>query len=860
MKMTLGRIFAWGMCLFAGTACATNEATLTIGDSFGVMSIEEMGAVFARSEEAHAESMALLTRSMTLDRASEVLQKSNRSTPALTQVIGMVKNSQGKFRKAPPKGYAGIDGARKMLNDMIYESMLKYDEDIQFCTDYYSRTCGAMEVLRGKIAGANYIAANSRALILDSQSIINKAEVDIPTNKLELKEHNEKCAKQLGKLKARLKIVTADIAVMTTILKMTDCDAKTFVQMEKMAVLRCEDRCTKQSFITVQNDEVKQEINKLKSSLSKNLMVDTFADMFDGIQGLAATEVELVQIGAPIINKTKFNNPPTPKTEVPGNPCTDPDKGAPSAADKRAAKCTLSKGNCYKLQERFLLIQSGMKDEEADLQEEIDKVEHYCDQARDNLEAQIADDQDRLENAQTKLALATEKESTAGEIARQTNAQHEESEGDLQKTMSTCSKKYIDAETELCALKKIRGELYKVKGGGHSPIFQDCEVSKWSPGKCTKECAYDGTGGDQNVTREILGNADGGAKCLPLTSMRTCNNKPCKVDCRLDVWSGWSKCSAECGGGVQQRVREVTRAMKYGGKPCGQTSESRACATAACEKDCVLSDWTKWTTCSKDCDGGTSKRQKFVTQKAQGAGECSDGWSKDRLEYKECNMQRCLASIKCTRKIDVVLLIDGSGSLGQKGWNAEIKMAQKFVDAFADGSGGSNAQLGVILYSGPSTWSGVSRCWHTGEKCNIERVTKDGFTNDMTALKAKIAALKWPKGSTLTTLALLNAKSFLGLGRPDAHSNVIVITDGRPLSYRGTAIVSKMIRKSARLIWVPVTRYAPLAKIKKWATRRWQENVVQVSSFDELETSAPITHLVANICPAEDPEIEAARR
>merc|ERR1719453_2497268 len=101
-------------------------------------------------------------------------------------------------------------------------------------------------------------------------------------------------------------------------------------------------------------------------------MADTFKDLFDGIEGLES--VEFVQLRAqqtPIVNKTKFSNPPVPRTKVPGNPCNDPDAGAPSAADKRAAKCTIKKSpQCYKLQERFLLIQSGIEDERDELLEE----------------------------------------------------------------------------------------------------------------------------------------------------------------------------------------------------------------------------------------------------------------------------------------------------------------------------------------------------------------------------------------------------------------------------------------------------------------------------------------------------------
>merc|ERR1719321_930645 len=236
--------------------------------------------------------------------------------------------------------------------------------------------------------------------------------------------------------------------------------------------------------------------------------------------------------------------------------------------------------------------------------EAISKMEQQCEETKKTMEKQISDDEDMLEAAQTKLAPATEKEANAGEVARQTNAEHEQLNSDLLKQMKTCSNNYINFETEICALKKIRGELYKMKGGGHSAFFQDCEVAKWEPEECTKKCA----GGVQKLTRNVLNHPNGGAKCLPLAAMRSCNQGPCPVDCKLSSWSGWSKCSAECGGGVTQRLREAKRAMKYGGEPCGKTSQTKACNAQACEKDCELSPWTKWSACSQDCDGGTKKR------------------------------------------------------------------------------------------------------------------------------------------------------------------------------------------------------------------------------------------------------------
>jgi hypothetical protein len=512
------------------------------------------------------------------------------------------------------------------------------------------------------------------------------------------------------------------------------------------------------------------------------------------------------------------------------------------------------------LQERFLLIQSGIKDDRDNLKEDIESLTESCAEQADKLMSSIQDSEDRLENAQTKLADAMSKEATAGEVARQTNDQHEELTADLHKTMKKCSDGYASSENEMCALKKIRGELTKMKGSSADLFFQDCEVSKWTPEECSKTCMRDGTPGEQTLTREVMTAPAGGAPCLPLQAVKSCGQVPCPVDCQLESWGGWSKCSAKCGGGVQQRVREVKVAMQNKGKPCGATSQSRGCAGQACEKDCELGDWNGWSACSKDCDGGTRKRQKYVTLPAVGSGTCPDMWDPARLQYKPCNMFACyvppsssaLGTIEtktCTAPIDVVLLIDGSGSLGSAGWAAEIKMAETFVKAFS--TGGTQAQMAVILYSGPRTWSGVRKCFNPRvvADCKIDTVTP--FTSDFASISDKISQLTWPKGSTLTSLALAKAKSMLSLGRPDSKSIVVAITDGRPLSYRATGIMSKVLRKAARLVWVPVTKYAPLKFIKKWATKRWQENVVVVKSFQDLENAnAVVDHVIANICPA----------
>merc|ERR1719271_1884248 len=153
-------------------------------------------------------------KTMSVTKAMKVLERSNMTSPQLLQVTNLIQKKA--LRHSQPKGYSGIDGARKMLNSMIEQAMTKYDEEIAKCTEYYSEQCAAMEVCRGSIAASNYIAANSRALILDSQATINKCEVDIPSRKYELKQHLLMCQHEISKMRSRLKVVEGDIKVLTT--------------------------------------------------------------------------------------------------------------------------------------------------------------------------------------------------------------------------------------------------------------------------------------------------------------------------------------------------------------------------------------------------------------------------------------------------------------------------------------------------------------------------------------------------------------------------------------------------------------------------------------------------------------------
>jgi len=830
-----------------------------------------MEKVFSRSEESHRSSMEQISQSLTLPKAMDVVSKSQLTgnQDALSKVAALLSGKQN-LRKGGDDGFGGLDGARRLLNSMIHECMLKYDAEIAKCTDYYAKQCALMEIARGQISAANFIAANSRNLILDAQGIINQMEKDIPGSKQELKDHNLQCKTQLEKMDGRMKVLLGDIAVMTMILKMSDCDAKAMVQMRKLEILRCEDPCSKKSTVSFNHNELQGQMDKLDAG-SKQLVSSSLADLFDGEDETNFLQVAGVQ--EPPSNKTGFNNPPVPRTKVPSNPCTDPDMGAPSAEDKRAAKCTLKKSpRCYKLQGRFLQIQAGIADDRDALLEQIENKDEDCKAIKKSLEDSIAADNSLLSSSQTKLAAATEKEASAGEKGRQVAKENQGYNDDLLKQMKICSTNYIDFETELCALRKIRGDVFKKMQAGHKGFFQDCEVTKWSPEACTKVCNT----GDQKLTRSVLTHPGGenkkmvGAKCLPLSAEKVCNRSPCPINCHLEVWSGWSKCSSKCGGGLATRVRDVKVPMQYEGKPCGATSEAKQCNVAACEKNCVLMEWTRWTKCSKDCDGGSRKRQRMILEPAEGAGSCSGAWDPERLQYRKCAMHRCEVPVatevlKCNKSLDIVLVMDGTPKSGKAAWAQEVTAANLLVDAFVGPLVTAEPNFAVVHYTGPRTWSGVSKC--TGKstaKVDMEKTCRIKmalhFEEDTKKVKTIINALEYAPGSKLLSLGLMAVQSEMALGRKTSRSIVIVFMDGEPLSYRKTMLASHTLRKKARLLYVVVAKFAPLADIKKWVSRRWEENLVKVGTADGWAKAETGTHVMANICPREHPKLKVARR
>jgi len=228
-----------------------------------------------------------------------------------------------------------------------------------------------------------------------------------------------------------------------------------------------------------------------------------------------------------------------------------------------------------------------------------------------------------------------------------------------------------------------------------------------------------------------------------------------------------------------------------------------------------------------------------------------------------CKVPDVTKVMKCNQTMDIVLVLDGTPKSGQAGFNAEMKAANLFIDAFQGDGITAKPSFSVVHYTGPRTWSGVSKC--TGKnsmEVDMQKTCKitlaQHFTDDLTKVRSTVDGLKYQPGSKLLSLALMTVQFEFALGDKNSPTVVVVFMDGQPLSYRKTLLASRAIRKKARLLWVVMTKFSPLKSIKKWASRRWQENIVQVKSLKQLASAETGTHIVANVCPRSFPKLRAA--
>jgi len=326
-------------------------------------------------------------------------------------------------------------------------------------------------------------------------------------------------------------------------------------------------------------------------------------------------------------------------------------------------------------------------------------------------------------------------------------------------------------------------------------------------------------------------------------------------------WQEWTPCSKECGGGTRTRQRAVLSQAKFGGVPGAETMQEELCNTDPCDQDCELSDWTNWSSCSVACMGGHRTRLRHVVRGAIGAGTCPSASDPERRQTETCNKMTC-SNVSgmterpvCASTLDVVLVLDGSGSVGSEGFAAAKRFATTLLSRMplvGESHGPRVVGPSGILEGGYQARGSRLGLLTFGSTASVSR----GLTTSRSAVAESINALKWaasqgsPNTNTAAALALARQMLDEEINYPSSQSVAIVVTDGPPVSGRLAKMeVERLVAHGVRVMILAVGAGARHVPFQQWASWPAAENVVPVSSFERLPEDALVTKLLAGLCP-----------
>jgi len=425
--------------------------------------------------------------------------------------------------------------------------------------------------------------------------------------------------------------------------------------------------------------------------------------------------------------------------------------------------------------------------------------------------------------------------------------------------------------TDICGVKVIRAQVAsKSKEVGCKECKKqiiDCEVDDWIPGMCSVPCDDDCNkegfkvsdptqvcGGKQPLTRKVVvKNNTYGVKCVPLANERKCSQFKCPVNCKMSPWSSFTKCTKECEQGMQTRTRAITTKPKNGGDMCESNQESQSCNTGSCDRHCTLKKWTMWSPCSQACGGGRQERFKHIKVPTRGAGKCPKPNSKKRFQEQKCNTQPCVGDEMCLAKMDLVVALDGSGSMRESGYDTIKVFVEEYIKLMKSKAYGRKAvRIGAVQFGQGQIIKekGSTETTVSGAKKIVS------ISDDLKKVTAAIKATVWEKGFTNLAQVFATADTMFMSGRKKAYSQLVVFSDGKPSFKFSTMNEAKKLKeKNVNVFFININASPKKEDVKfihkEIASQPWKVNYLEIPGMEKLNREMPkfVRLAVVQTCP-----------
>jgi hypothetical protein len=533
-----------------------------------------------------------------------------------------------------------------------------------------------------------------------------------------------------------------------------------------------------------------------------------------------------------------------------GKPCLAAGAGG---EDECMKSCGPDPPDCGLLHDKLSLMWGEYKDKVEELTMEMMKNFVLFTEMKENLNAQIrmlsaakARFQQLLAEARSNLAADRTEVKEKGTQKR--SLDHQISAWSLQ-----CKKRinWIMYQ-DMCAIKVVRNAVLENSTKCPSATIQDCDLDTWVRHQCSVSC--DDTcdvmqpfkcGGWAKMTRGVVASPDKcGIKCPLLERMIRCGQYHCPVNCLMSRWSGWSKCTADCEGGLQSRTRSMSVKPKNGGTQCNTVQESRPCNTGSCDRDCRLQQWTPWTPCSVACGGGFQEQMRHVLIPTRGDGKCPKAKAAARYGNQRCNIHPCNGDEICIAQQDLVIAVDGSGSVRESGFKILKSFTKTLLQRYKSKYWGQSAvKIGVVLFGNGVLIPDPSQ---DGKEIVSPALNKCKLTGDIKVVEKAVDDLPYKKGFTNMAQAFSMAEDMFVKGsRKGAQQAVMLVTDGKPsFAFMTNEMVEQLDDKGIMRYFFVVNEQGEnsdaMKQMKRWASQPWETNLIHVPGLLMLEADTEL--------------------
>lgn len=218
----------------------------------------------------------------------------------------------------------------------------------------------------------------------------------------------------------------------------------------------------------------------------------------------------------------------------------------------------------------------------------------------------------------------------------------------------------------------------------------------------------------------------------------------------------------------------------------------------------------------------------------RGYGKCPKESGPDRLAEQECNTQPCIGDEICIAQQDLVIAIDGSGSVLGDGFgvikNFAVDLLAKYRSEYF---GAQTMKIGLVEFgNGIIMDDGVS----VSPAMNVH-----ALSSDLSSVKTALEGMVQKKGFTNMAQAFALAETmYTSAGRKGAQPALLVITDGKPsFQFQTEELVEQLDDKGVWRFFAVVTDdQKALGLMKTYASAPWTTNLLHIPGISVLEADA----------------------